>query len=302
MALFLTGRWTARASVAVVIRSLASLTLAAALAGCATSAASRAAGQRRDAAVVALQTEVETVREAGAQAQDAADRAQDDLRSLALRVNDLERSASDAHQEIARLRGLLAELEGTRRRSQAEAESRSGSAAKAPAAPAPAPPAPAAPAPAVSSSAAPVSAAPAPPVPAPAPTARVPTPDAMYATALELFRAGEHGQAVLELLDFLARYPRHALAPNAQYWIGEAYYAQRDWRQALAEFEKVLDQYGRSVKAADALLMMGRCHTNLNEGGRAQVAWERLLQEYPASDAATRARSLLRAGRPAARR
>ena len=66
-------------------------------------------------------------------------------------------------------------------------------------------------------------------------------PEQEYAAALATFRAREHGQAVLDFLDFIAKYPKHPLAANAQYWIGEAYYAQRDYRQALVEFEKVFE-------------------------------------------------------------
>ena len=46
---------------------------------------------------------------------------------------------------------------------------------------------------------------------------------------------------MLDFIDFIAKYPKHPLAANAQYWIGEAYWAQRDYRQALVEFEKVFE-------------------------------------------------------------
>ncbi len=69
--------------------------------------------------------------------------------------------------------------------------------------------------------------------------------------------AREHGQAVLDFLDFIAKYPKHPLVANAQYWIGEAYYVQRDYRQALVEFQKVLESAPGSAKAGDALLKIG---------------------------------------------
>lgn len=50
-----------------------------------------------------------------------------------------------------------------------------------------------------------------------------------YDMAMANSRAREHGQAVLDFLDFIARYPSHPLASSAQYWIGEAYYVQRDY-------------------------------------------------------------------------
>jgi tol-pal system protein YbgF len=115
-----------------------------------------------------------------------------------------------------------------------------------------------------------------------------------YSAAMATFRAREHGQAVLDLLDFIAKYPRHPLAANAQYWIGEAYYVQRDYRQALVEFGKVMDGAPRSPKAADALLKIGLCQSSLREPARAQRTWERVISEYGGSDAAGKARALLR--------
>ena len=106
------------------------------------------------------------------------------------------------------------------------------------------------------------------------------------------FRAREHGQAVLDLLDFLARYPGHSLAGNAQYWIGEAYYVQHDYRQALVEFQKVLD-FGAG-KIPEALVKIGLCHVSLRDANRARQTWQRVVREYPQSESAGAARALLR--------
>jgi tol-pal system protein YbgF len=127
----------------------------------------------------------------------------------------------------------------------------------------------------------------------PAPAApRAAGPEQEYSAALATFRSREHGQAVLDFIDFIAKYPKHTLASNAQYWIGEAYWAQRDYRQALGEFEKV-SEYG-PAKAPDALIKIGLCHLRLRDVSRAQQAWQRVLREYPKSEAAILAQSLLR--------
>ena len=118
--------------------------------------------------------------------------------------------------------------------------------------------------------------------------------ESAYGAALATFRAREHGQAVLEFLDFIGRYPKHPLAANAQYWIGEAYYSQRDYRQALVEFQKVLEYPAANGKAADALLKMGLCYTNLREPTRANEVWTRVIGEHPSTEAAGHARSFLR--------
>jgi tol-pal system protein YbgF len=116
-----------------------------------------------------------------------------------------------------------------------------------------------------------------------------------YAAALNTFRAREHGQAVLDLMDFIAKYPKHALAPNAQYWIGEAYYVQRDYRHALVEFQRVVEMAPQAPKAADALLRMGMCHASLREPTPAAEMWQRVVRDHPRSEAAGKARSFLRA-------
>jgi tol-pal system protein YbgF len=117
----------------------------------------------------------------------------------------------------------------------------------------------------------------------------------VYVSALAAFRAREHGQAVLDFLDFLGRYPKHPLAPNAQYWIGEAYFLQKDYRQAAVEFDKVLEHGVGNPKAADALLRLGMCYRNLRESTRATETLKRVIRDYPSSDAATKARSYLAA-------
>jgi tol-pal system protein YbgF len=115
----------------------------------------------------------------------------------------------------------------------------------------------------------------------------------LYSAALASFRAREHGQAVLEFTEFNARYPQHPLAANAQFWIAEAYYLQRDYRQASAEYEKVAQMNGKSGKVPDALLKIGLCFRALNDPARAGEAWQQLVQAYPDSEAARQARTLI---------
>ena len=57
---------------------------------------------------------------------------------------------------------------------------------------------------------------------------------------------------------FPARVPdQHALADNAQYWLGEAYYVTRDYDRALTAFTRVGQLWPDSRKAPDAALKLG---------------------------------------------
>src|SRR5260370_30535923 len=106
-------------------------------------------------------------------------------------------------------------------------------------------------------------------VPPPAPVAPKPptptvtkevTPEKLFATAMTSFRAEEHGQAVLEFPELIDKFPKHPLAPTSQYWIGEAYYRQRDFNQALTDLPKVPDLYPHTQAGAESLPNIGRRH------------------------------------------
>jgi tol-pal system protein YbgF len=266
--------FSAHATVARMSRGLLALAVVFALAsGCAT----RSSVRQFRAELTALRAEVAALRQAhDEQARESA-RALQELRALEARVRDVGGAVTAPSEAVGRLGSRVTAVEEGIKDVRADLAAR---------------PAPAAP--------------PLPPPPAPERPARDGAPragaaEAAYNIAVATFRAREHGQAVLEFTDFLAKYSRHPLAPSAQYWIGEAYYIQRDYRQAIVEFEKVPEQDSVNGKAADALLRIGLCYANLREPARAHQVWQRLVQEHPDSEAAGRARGLLRARRSSSR-
>jgi tol-pal system protein YbgF len=115
-----------------------------------------------------------------------------------------------------------------------------------------------------------------------------------FAAALRTFNAGELGQAVIELTDFVNRHPKHPLVGRAQLWIGEAYFRQKDYRQALVEYRKAVESTDDPSTAADGWLKIGQTHGMLRERPAATQAWQRIVRDYPGTDAAGRARMLLR--------
>jgi tol-pal system protein YbgF len=118
-------------------------------------------------------------------------------------------------------------------------------------------------------------------------------PDRAYAGAMAAVRAGEYGQAVLELSEFVAKFPGHREAPSAQWWIGESYYRERDFRQAIVELQRVVDAYPKSSRAPDALMRIASCHERLGDAARARATRERVVREHQGTEAATQARGLL---------
>jgi tol-pal system protein YbgF len=238
--------------------------------GCAT----RGSYQRLQAETGDLRVQLTELRRAQEDTGRELGRTVGDLKAVEARAAEVRTLIGAATAEIARLAGRLDTMEEEVRRVRT---------APAVATPPAAPPA-------------------APPLAPPRATREVGPADGaeqVYAAAMAMFRARELGQAVLDLLGFIAAHPKHRLAPNAQYWIGEAYYVQRDYRQALVEFQRVLEFGAGASKIPDALLKIGLCHLNLHDLARAQQVWQRVVREHPGTEAAVKAAALLKARAPA---
>jgi tol-pal system protein YbgF len=107
-----------------------------------------------------------------------------------------------------------------------------------------------------------------------------------YRAAVELVKAGKHDEAVAALRAFVKAYPRHDYADNAQYWLGESFYAQKDYTHALAEFRATIETYPRGNKVPDALLKVGYCYGALGQAEKARAVLEQVVNLYPKSEPA----------------
>jgi tol-pal system protein YbgF len=129
--------------------------------------------------------------------------------------------------------------------------------------------------------------------PAPRPRPAALGAEGLLERATESLRAGELGQAVLDLEEFLAKYPEHPRATSAKFWIAEAYFRAREFAQAAVEYQKVIDD-PPGDRTADALLKLGLAQRAVRRDDRARETWARLIRDYPDSEAAQRARAALR--------
>jgi tol-pal system protein YbgF len=104
---------------------------------------------------------------------------------------------------------------------------------------------------------------------------------AAYEAAVAKVKAKDHDAAVAALRGFLERYPRHDLADNAQYWLGEVYYDAKDYPRAVVEFRATVESYPRGNKVPDALLKMGFCFAQLGQTAKARAALQQVIETYP---------------------
>ncbi len=68
---------------------------------------------------------------------------------------------------------------------------------------------------------------------------------------------GDNAGAEQGFETFLQSNPKHVLAGNAQYWLGESYYARKDYQNAMTAFAEGYKNYKTSPKGPDNLLKLG---------------------------------------------
>ena len=120
------------------------------------------------------------------------------------------------------------------------------------------------------------------------------TPEVLYQSGLEAFKAGDMKKAREIFSRFGELYPKHEMAANALYWIGESYYNEKNYDQAILEFQKVIKNYPDKEKAASAMLKQGIAFSNLKDSKSARYILKELVRLHPASEEAKRARDLLK--------
>ncbi len=128
-------------------------------------------------------------------------------------------------------------------------------------------------------------------------------PETQYEFAYGLYQQavqdrGDFGRAENALRQFIGANGQHRLAGDAQYWLGETFYARRDWTSAAREFAAQFRTYPQNAKAPDSLLRLGQSLGQLNRKDDACGTLAELDRRYPNSSqtikiAATRERQRL---------
>jgi tol-pal system protein YbgF len=123
----------------------------------------------------------------------------------------------------------------------------------------------------------------------------LPSEKAGYDAAYQLVQSGDFKGATTALQEFLHRYPQSVYAANAQYWLGNVYFAQGDYKGAIAAQEALISTYEGSPKIPDAMLNIASSYDQLKEKKAAKKAFQQLIKAYPDSPAAQTAKARLAA-------
>jgi tol-pal system protein YbgF len=125
--------------------------------------------------------------------------------------------------------------------------------------------------------------------PPPAPSA-----DMLYSNGLRDITSGKYDLARQEFQDYLKYYAETDLASNAQFYLGEIAYHQKQYQDAVAEYDKVLTVYPKSFKLAPARLRKGMALLDLGQKSAGVRELREVVRRYPGTEEERAARAKLK--------
>jgi TolA-binding protein len=128
------------------------------------------------------------------------------------------------------------------------------------------------------------------------------TADSLYMMGQEKL-SGSPATAQLIFQDIVNSFPQHRLAPDAQFFVGEALVAQERWDEAFEAFEAVANRFPTATRAPSALLRAGEVAADRSKSGsqsertrmrnKAREYYNRVIKDFASSGEATVARRSL---------
>lgn len=114
-----------------------------------------------------------------------------------------------------------------------------------------------------------------------------------YRQAIMLVGGGKQAEARRAFEAVYDADPNGDLADNALFWIGETYYATKDYTNAVRYYNRVVTDYGSQNKAPDALFKIALAQERTGDLALARRTLQQVIERYPYSSPASSAKAEL---------
>ena len=122
----------------------------------------------------------------------------------------------------------------------------------------------------------------------------VPDADSLYSQGLSYYNGGQWDLSTQAFTDYLKYYKDTDRASNAQFYIGECYYSQGDFKHAVESYDLCIEKYPAGNKAAAAQLKKGYSLLALQEKSAGIRELRSVIQRFPDAPEAEYARQRLK--------
>lgn len=119
-------------------------------------------------------------------------------------------------------------------------------------------------------------------------------PDSLYLKGLDSLKAGDVVAARDQFTKFLDQNPKHELAANAHYWIGETHYSEKNYELAILSYQEVIKNYPGKEKVVAAMLKQAMAFNAIKDAKSAKFVLKKLIEGFPKSEEAKKAKVMLK--------
>jgi tol-pal system protein YbgF len=120
-----------------------------------------------------------------------------------------------------------------------------------------------------------------------------PDPTQLYDQAAQDLTQGRYPMALQGFREFVQRFPTAELADNAQYGVGECFFAQASFDSAATEYALVDSLYPKGDKVPAALYKRALSLEKLGKASTSRAIFQDLIRRFPLSGEAQLARERL---------
>lgn len=114
-----------------------------------------------------------------------------------------------------------------------------------------------------------------------------------FEAALAVFRRGDFAAAETAFVDFLNRNGQSGYRPSALFWVGNAQYANKDYKNALVNFRSLIASASDHSRVPEARLAVANCLLELKDVKGARRVLDELIAAHPGTETAAAAKDRL---------
>lgn len=118
--------------------------------------------------------------------------------------------------------------------------------------------------------------------------------DSLYLKGLDSLKAGDVVTARDQFTRFLDQNPKHELAANANYWIGETYYSEKNYESAILSYQEVIKSFPGKEKVVAAMFKQATAFNAIKDTKSAKFVLKKLIEGFPKSEEAKKAKVMLK--------
>ena len=116
-----------------------------------------------------------------------------------------------------------------------------------------------------------------------------------FEAAYAFYKAENYQNAAAAFRDFLKNYPQSVHEANVLYWMGNAYFLQKDCKNSVSSYQALIGKYQDHPRVQEAMLNIAACQLDLNNKAAAKKTLKQLISQFPGSDASEKAKKRLAA-------